>query len=85
MSFNIVYSSGAVTDEKVINMKRTILVSLTIWLREVDKLAQQTCLLSMSDRQNDSLDSIIVPRMADKSIELTKHARHEWPINQPPG
>ena len=54
---------------------------LTLWLRLANKLAQNTCLLDLDGRQIGLLDSTIVPRMADKSVELIVHARHEWPIN----
>ena len=31
------------------------------------------------------LDSTVVPRMAEKFVELIVHARYEWPINQSQG
>ena len=37
----------------------------------------------MDGRQIGRLDSTIVPRMADKSAELIKYARHKWPIHRP--
>ena len=53
----------------------------TLWLRLADKSAYKFCLFGTDGRQIGPLDSIIVPRMADKSAELIVHARHEWPIN----
>ena len=35
-----------------------------------DKSAQKTCLIGTDGRQIDPLNSTIVPRMADKSVEL---------------
>ena len=56
---------------------------LTLWLQVTDKSAQKACLLGMDGRQIGPLDLTIVLWMADKSVELTLHARHEWPINRP--
>ena len=51
----------------------------------VMRRSNRICLLAADGRQIkiDQRDSTIVPRMADKSVELIKHARHEWPIKQP--
>ena len=37
----------------------------------------------MDSRQISPYDSTFEPRMANKSAELIKHARHEWSINRP--
>ena len=59
------------------------LIMLTLWLWLADKLAHRTCLLIMDSWQISSHDSTIVPRIADKSVELIIHARHKWPIKRP--
>ena len=57
--------------------------SLIHWLQLADKSAQKTCLLGMDGRQIGPLHSTIVPRMVDKSAELTVHVWHEILINRP--
>ena len=37
----------------------------------------------MDGRQIGTHDSTIVPGMADKSTELIKYVKHEWPIKRP--
>ena len=58
-------------------------LQLTLWLQLANKSTQKTCLLGTDGRQIGPLDSTIVARMADKSAELTVHAKHQWPINRP--
>ena len=58
-----------------------LIVKFNLWQQLANKSAQK--LLDPDGRKIGSLDSTIVPWMADKSPEQIVHARHGWPINRP--
>ena len=57
--------------------------NLPLWLQLADKSAPKNLSTWHRWPVNWLTWFVIVPRMANKSVELIVHARHEWSINRP--
>lgn len=55
---------------------------LTLWLQQADKSTHRTGQLATGGLQISPHDSTVL-QIVDKSAELIKNTRHEWPMKRP--